>query len=263
MRRYALTACTLLLAAAGLQAQTFTTQPCKDGDDETHWFGGSENACEIRSATLPLSGDGLKVHGMNGSIEVIGEDRQNIALEARVSAHAGSQAEADALLHEITIATGGTIQANGPRPVEHLNWSVSYRLRVPHRLAAKLDTLNGSLSLTAIDGDIHAETTNGSLQLADLAGDVHVSTTNGSIKASLAGSTWQGSGLRASTTNGAVAVSLPPAYSAHIVASTVNGGLSGPNGAQSGGRHKELDTTVGSGGTTLTFETTNGGVSIR
>jgi DUF4097 and DUF4098 domain-containing protein YvlB len=263
MRRYALTSCTLLLAAAGLSAQTFTTQPCKDSDESSHWYnGGSSSACEVRSATLPLSNDSLKVHGMNGSIEVTGEDRQDIALEAHVTARAGSQAEADALLHEITIATNGTIQANGPKPVEHRNWSVSYRLRVPHVLAAKLETTNGSLSLSAIEGHIQGETTNGSLKLANLGGDVHVSTTNGSIKADLAGATWQGTGLSASTTNGAVAVSLPQPYSAHIVASTVNGGISGPNG-QVTGRHKELDTTVGSGGPTLTFETTNGGVSIR
>jgi DUF4097 and DUF4098 domain-containing protein YvlB len=263
MRRYALTVCTLLLAAAGLHAQTFTTQPCKDGDDGSHWGIGSANACEIRSATLPLANGNLKVHGMNGSIEVTGEDRQDIALEAHVTTRANSQAEADSLLHDITIATDGTIQANGPKPAGHRNWSVSYRLRVPHHLAATLETLNGSLSLTAIDGNIHAETTNGSLKLADLAGDVHVSTTNGSIKATLDGSTWQGSGLSASTTNGAVAVSLPQAYSAHIVASTVNGGISGPNGTQPADHHKELDTTLGSGGPTLTFETTNGGVSIR
>jgi DUF4097 and DUF4098 domain-containing protein YvlB len=226
MRRYALTSCTLLLAAAGLSAQTFTTQPCKDSDESSHWYnGGSSSACEVRSATLPLSNDSLKVHGMNGSIEVTGEDRQDIALE-------------------------------------HRNWSVSYRLRVPHVLAAKLETTNGSLSLSAIEGHIQGETTNGSLKLANLGGDVHVSTTNGSIKADLAGATWQGTGLSASTTNGAVAVSLPQPYSAHIVASTVNGGISGPNG-QVTGRHKELDTTVGSGGPTLTFETTNGGVSIR
>jgi DUF4097 and DUF4098 domain-containing protein YvlB len=264
MRHYALTAATLLFAAAtSLHAQAFTTQPCKDTDDNgNHWFGGSSSACETRSATLPLANDSLKVHGMNGSIEVTGEDRQDIALEARLTAHGGSQSEADALLHQITIATDGTIQANGPKPDMHHNWSVSYRLRVPHRLAAKLETTNGSVSLTAITGDIHAETTNGSLKLADLGGDVHVTTTNGSIKAELAGTTWQGSGLSASTTNGAVAVSLPQPYSAHIVASTVNGGLSGPNG-QTGGRQKEIDTTVGSGGPTLTFETTNGGVSIR
>jgi DUF4097 and DUF4098 domain-containing protein YvlB len=263
MRRIAVTCCTVLLAAASLHAQSFTTSACPDSQDGDRWFGGSSHACEVRSATLPLANGRVAVDGINGSIEVTGEDRQDIALEAKVTARAGSQGEADSLLHEISISTSGTIQAIGPKSSEHRNWSVSYRLRVPHHLAAKLQTVNGSLSLTALDGDIHAETTNGSLKLANLAGDVHASTTNGSIKATLGGSTWQGSGLSATTTNGAVAVSVPSAYSAHLVVSTVNGGLSAPNAPAPTGHKKELNTTLGSGGPTLTFETTNGGISIN
>ncbi|SEG54027.1 hypothetical protein SAMN05421819_3396 [Bryocella elongata] len=265
MRRYVLSLCTLLIAAASLQAQNFTTQPCKDSDEGSHWFGGNKSACEVRSTTLPLANGSLNVHGTNGAIEVTGEDRRDIALEARVTARAGSDAEAVSILREVTIATSGTIQANGPKSFGERNWSVSYRLRVPHRLAAKLETVNGSVSLAAINGEINAETTNGSVQLADLAGNVHVSTTNGSIKASLDGNTWHGAGLSAITTNGGVTVSVPPSYSAHLVASTTNGGISAVNGlsTSAGRHHKQLDTTLGNGGPTLSFETTNGGVKIQ
>ena len=269
MRPYAVTCCAALLAAATLHAQSFTTKPCNDTSHDggvfNNWFGGSEHACELRSITLPFSNGRLDVRALNGSIDVIGEDRQDIALEAQVTAQSGSHEDAESILHRVTITTAGTIEAKGPKVANGHVWSVSYRLHVPHRLAAELHTTNGSVSLTALDGDIHAETVNGSLKLAELAGNVHAATTNGSIRATLIGSTWQGSGLSATTTNGAISVSVPQPYSAHLVANTVNGGtsLNAPGANQSRVTRKEIDTTFGSGGPTLTFETVNGGVSVQ
>lgn len=270
-RRYALALSIFALAATGLHAQSFNTQPCKDasGDNDTgffsHFFGTADQSCETRSATVPLVNGRLVVRSQNGSIDVLGEDRHDIALEARVTAHASSRPASDALLHSITIETGTVIQAKGPHPTGGRNWAVSYRLHVPRRLAADLHTDNGALTLTALDGEIHAETTNGALKLSQLAGDIHAETTNGSIHADLTGPTWHGRGLSATTTNGAVSVSVPPAYSAHLVASTVNGGtsLNAPGANNSHITRHDIDTTFGSGGPTLTFETTNGPVSIQ
>jgi hypothetical protein len=268
MRPQTLTLCALLLAAsATLHAQSFSTKSCTDNEDNTgilHWLAGDQ-VCELRSITLPLNNGRLNVQGMNGSIDVIGEDRSDVYLEARVTARAHSQSDAQSLLHQVTIQTNGTIQANGPQNSGWTSWSVSYKLRVPHRLAADLHTSNGGISLTALDGIIKAETTNGGLKLDHLAGDVHVTTTNGGIKANLAGSSWQGSGLSARTTNGGVSVSLPHPYSAHLVASTTNGGTSVnvPGVDQSGVHRHDIDTNLGSGGPTLSFETTNGGIAIN
>jgi DUF4097 and DUF4098 domain-containing protein YvlB len=269
MRLSALTICAALCAAATLHAQNFATHPCNNDSDDrgtiARFFGGAEQACEVRTATFPLVNGHINVNSMNGGIEVIGEDRQDIALEARVSARAGSQSEAASLLHEIAIETGGTVEAHGPHTMGNRNWSVGYKLLVPHRLAANFHTMNGGLTLTALNGDIRGETTNGGLHIDHLGGDVHVTTTNGGIKANLDGNTWQGSGLHASTTNGGVSVSVPSNYSAHLVASTVNGGtsLNVPGSNQSGvGRHS-IDTNLGSGGPTVSFETVNGGVSVQ
>jgi hypothetical protein len=269
MRRFVL-GCTLtLLAAIPLHAQSFTTAPCNGDEGNTHnnsFFGGKEKVCELRRATLPLVNNQVTVSGKNGGIEVIGEDRQDIALEARVSAHAGSQSEAASILHEVTIETGSTVEAHGPHPIfGNRNWSASYKLHVPHHLAANFHTLNGGLSLTALNGAIHGETTNGGLHLENLGGDVHVSTTNGGISASLDGNTWQGTGLSAKAVNGGVSVSVSHSYSAHLVASTVNGGISlnVPGANQSEVHRHSVDTNLGSGGPTISFETVNGGVSIH
>jgi hypothetical protein len=268
MRLSALATCAALLAVLPLHAQSFTTHSCTgDGNSDEGFFsrllGGANQVCELRSATVPLVNGHLNVNGVNGGIEVIGQDRQDIALEARVTVHAGSQSDAESLLHEVTIETGATIQAHGPQiTFGNRGWNVSYRLLVPHHLAADFRTTNGGLTLTALDGFLHGETLNGGLTLDNLSGDVHVSTTNGGIHATLTGPTWRGAGLSATTTNGGISVSVPHPYSAHLVSSTVNGGIS-VLGAETGGRHRQVDTNLGSGGPTLRFETINGGVSVQ
>ncbi|MGA8940117.1 MAG: hypothetical protein WB439_13230 [Acidobacteriaceae bacterium] len=272
MRRFALTCCAVLLAALPLatlplHAQHFSTHPCTGNDNGgdssflSRLLGGSDQVCEVRSTTFSLVNGHLNVNGMNGGIDVIGEDRQDIALEARVTARGGSQSDAQSLLHQISIETGATVEAHGPHSAMGHNWSVSYKLLVPHRLAADFHTMNGGLSLNALNGDIQAETTNGGVDFDNLGGNVHLSTVNGGIHAHLSGNTWQGSGLSAKTTNGGISVDAAPNYSAHVVASTVNGGID--VAGQSGTRHHSIDTNIGHGGPTLDFETVNGGVSIR
>ena len=273
MRRCTLLSLALFAIASPLylSAQTLVTSHCPDtGSDRPtsgssgffNWVAGQERACEVRSGLLPLNGP-LRVKGENGGIEVIGEDRRDIALEARVEAHAHSQSDADALLHEIHLRTTGTITADGPTMVGLGGWSVGYRLRVPRRLAAELETSNGGIKLTALEGDIHAQTTNGGLSLRDLSGDVHATTTNGGASVTLAGNTWRGRGLAVQSTNGALAIKLPGSYSAHLVAHTINGGISGdvPN-QDEGHHHTTLDTNVGQGGPTLDFTTTNGHIAF-
>src|SRR5215469_15636664 len=90
-------------------AQSFTTAPCSGESAGNHSDGSQERVCESRQATLPLAGGQVNVSGKNGGIEVIGEDRNDIALEAQVSAQASSREEAERLVHEVRVETSGTI----------------------------------------------------------------------------------------------------------------------------------------------------------
>ena len=269
MRRFVITCFAVIASAACLQAQSFTTAPCSgpEGNTDNHWssFGRQERACELRRTTLPLVNGQLSVSGKNGGIELIGEDRPDIALEARVTAQASSRDEAESIVREIKIDTNGALHATGPQDSgwSHRNWSVNYRLHVPRHLTANLHTENGGIDISGVEGAIHAETTNGGLSLSHLAGDVHATTVNGGLDVALAGNQWQGSGLFAKSTNGGVSVKAPNGYSAHLIAETVNGGISVglPMKAQ-GTFRRHLETDLGQGGPTLQFQTVNGGVSI-
>ena len=266
MRRFALSL--TLLAAIPLHAQSFTTSPCNGDEGNSHntsLFGSKEKICELRRATLPLVNGQVTVSGKNGGIEVIGEDRQNIELEARVVARDSNNQKAESLLKEIKILTDGSIRAEGPyfSGLFGNSWYVNFRLHVPRHLAAELHSENGGIDISHIDGEIHAETTNGGLTLHDLGGKVHATTVNGGLNVTLDGNQWHGEGLFAKSTNGGVTVKAPDHYSAHLIAATVNGGISiGFPIMIQGNIRNHIDTQIGQGGPTIQVETTNGGVSI-
>jgi hypothetical protein len=269
MRRWAAGCLFTLLLAARVPAQQFTTSPC-DGDEgntNNNWaFGHEDRFCELRRAIVPLNNGQLSVSAKNGGIEVIGEERQDIALEARVITQASSREDAESLAREVKVVTTGTIHADGPQlwGLFHRSWSVNYRLHVPRHVAAELHTVNGGIQMTNVDGVINADTTNGGLTLDDLGGDVHATTVNGGLSIRLGGNQWRGAGLFVKSTNGGVSVKAPDHYSAHLVAETVNGGVSvGFPITVQGKIGHHIDTNIGQGGATLHFQTVNGGVSIH
>ena len=263
MRRIVIVCLASLVAVPTAFAQSFTTAPCSNTDGSTHhtWGFSQERACESRRTTLPLTGGQLHVVGKNGGIELIGEERSDVALEAEVVAQASSHEEAERMVHDIRVETNGTIHAEGPKTG---NWSVSYKLRVPRHLTAELHTENGGISLANVDGTVRAETTNGGISLSDLGGDVHAITTNGGMHIALAGDSWHGAGLVAKSTNGGVHVTMPANYSAHLIAGTVNGGTDVrlPMTANVINSRRHIDGQIGQGGPTVQVETVNGGISI-
>ena len=284
MRRLILGTLTLLAVATAMRAQSFNTSACTEHEGGSSWFGHDERACEIRRTVIPISDGRVSVTGKNGNIEVIGEDRSDIALEARVTTQASSRGDAESLLHEVKILTAGEIRAEGPSQTgwSHRSWSVSFKLRVPRRITeAALRTSNGSITatdfqggtsatstngnitVTHVGGEVRASTTNGGLKLEDLTGTVHAETTNGGVDVALADRHWQGSGLFVKSTNGGVTLRAPDHFAAHLTADTTNGGISVafPITVQGKiGRH--IDTDLNGGGPPVHLETTNGGISI-
>jgi len=281
MRRFAAFLLVLVLIVAGAsirncvrsahaasQTGNWTTGVCGDDEGNTRnhsWWGHQERVCELRTTTIKLGGAHLAVKSENGGIEVTGEDRSDVLVEARVQAWSGSEADARNILKQVAIETSGdSIRDDGPHfHMGNSGYGVNYRLRVPRRLAVDLKSDNGGIDIAHLEGDIRFDTTNGGVGLDDLAGDVHGSTVNGGLDISLTGDRWRGQGLHAETTNGGVSLKIPSGYSAHLETGTVNGGISVnfPITIQ-GDIKNRLSTNLGSGGPTIHAETTNGGVEI-
>ena len=178
-------------------SMSWQTGECGDNWNARHHGGDRARACELRRTTFSLAGAHLGVASKNGGIEVIGEDRSDVALEARVETWAGSDADANSLLHEVQIETSGDqIRDSGPESHSgHTGYSVSYRVHVPRLLGADLRTMNAGIAVSHLEGDIAFDTTNGGVVLNDLAGNVHGQTVNGGLAITLTGDHWKGEGF--------------------------------------------------------------------
>ena len=92
------------------QTGNWSVGACSDdeGNTQNHsWWGHQERVCELRTTTIKLGGARLGVKSENGGIEVTGEDRSDVQIEARVEAWAGSESDARNILKQIVINTSG------------------------------------------------------------------------------------------------------------------------------------------------------------
>ncbi len=222
--------------------------------------------CEMREQTLTPNGGVISIDGrQNGGVSVKGWDQNQILVRARVQTGAVSGAEAEELAKQVRIETGGArIFASGPENRNDAHWDVSYEVFVPRRSDLSLETHNGGITISDVNGRIEFTALNGGVVLKRVGGNVHGGTTNGGLVVELAGDRWDGETLDVKTTNGGIVMSVPENYSAHLETGTVNGSLSIDFPVTVQGRiTRELAVNLGSGGATLKAMTTNGGVRIR
>jgi hypothetical protein len=146
---------------------------------------------------------------------------------------------------------------------DHIDAEVRYELTVPRSMSLDIENVNGSIRIANINGKHELDTTNGKIEVSRCAGSVEASSTNGAIHAELTNVT-QGQGLRFSTTNGRIEVSLPANLAVDVDAGTTNGAIKSdlPVAATRVGENS-LRGTINGGGTPLRIRTTNGGIAIR
>lgn len=259
---------TLLLLAAGGTSAGAQVRSADRWLEQCRRDRGSgderEQYCDVREQTIPARAN-LRVDGRdNGGIEVIGWDRNEVLVRAKIQARAGSESDAKALADQIRIDVGDEIRADGPSTRWRSGWSVSYEIYAPRRTNLDLTANNGGISIADLEGRIEFETTNGGVSLAGVAGDVRGSTTNGGVDVELTGNTWRGAGLDVRTTNGGIDVAIPERYSAQLETGTVNGGMDiGFPVTVQGRLNRRLTTRLGDGGPLVRITTTNGGVTLR
>jgi hypothetical protein len=252
----------LVPAAAGAQQAGNPNDPwCRDdGDrDRGHY-------CEVREMMLPAPGGALTVNARpNGGIKVVGWDRREVRVRAKVVANADTNEQAQALVREVAVRTDGSIHSEGPARGDDRNWSVSYEISVPGDQALSLASTNGGISIANVRAQIDFRTQNGGVTLTDVAGAIKGRTQNGGVQVSLRGQRWDGEGLDVETQNGGISLVLPDGYSARVETSTVNGRVNTDFPVTVVGTmdRRHLTGDINSGGTTLRLTTVNGGVSIR
>jgi hypothetical protein len=260
----------LTLATAPLPASmpATPTQAQQDSDwcQRERWSNNDrEQYCEVRRFTATAAGTMSVDAAPNGGIDVRGESRGDILVLAKVSAHANDMARAKQIADAVRVtALSDRVSADGPNNLgRREGWSVSYRLAVPTVSSLSLSSVNGGINIDDVDGDVQFKTVNGGVKLTNMAGNVRGRTSNGGINVELDGPGWKGEGLDVETSNGGVHLRIDERYSAHLEASTHNGGYSIDFPVRVQGRiDREIKTDLGSGGAPIRVRTHNGGVRI-
>lgn len=218
------------------------------------------------------SGARISLENINGSIEITGYSGDKVNLTAYKKA--GKQEYLDEL--EVVIdADDDYIRIETRHPDSNGGWfkwgndssgSVSYVLTVPAYVNLDaIETVNGDVEVSAIDGDVKATTVNGTVTVSDLMADVKLETVNGSVKASFA-QLGGNQRVNAEAVNGKITLELPSDASASIEAETVNGGIDADDfglEVEKGFVGREMSGRVGGGDARISLDTVNGSIRIR
>jgi DUF4097 and DUF4098 domain-containing protein YvlB len=243
--------------------------------------------------SYPLKAGGtLEVSNTNGGITVEAWDRAEVRVDAVKKIKAESSAKAEEVAKQIKIdirQSAGSLRIETilPKSSGFLDWltgnnasaSVTYKIKAPRDVVAKLDNTNGGLRLVGTRGRAELETVNGGVTVERTEGNVRVETTNGGITVvnaagALDGSTTNGGitahlnrvdgDINLETTNGSVTLKVPRDLRANLDVSTWNGGIHSDLEVEGGEKtRRHLSGEVNGGGGLLKVETTNGGVRIE
>jgi DUF4097 and DUF4098 domain-containing protein YvlB len=265
---------TIVAAAGFAQAQLRDNQEkqlsCNGSTRNINGNGGA-HACEIRETTLGPSGSLDVEPGHNGGITVKGWSQNNVLVRAQVETWASTDANARGVATQVRVdAGGGQIRATGPDSNSttgnwNEGWAVSFEIFAPWNTNLKLESHNGSISISDMRGRIELQSHNGSVHLARVSGDVTGETHNGEIQAELSGNSWDGRQLELKTYNGSVTLSMTSSFSASVETSSFRGGVSSDFPINVTGRIDAGDMrfNLGSGGPPIKVSTHNGGIRLR
>lgn len=220
----------LAFAATFLGAQTFVLQP-------------TQTTAVTQSHTVPLAnGSKLSIKNTNGRIKVDTWDRAEVAFTGQFK-----PSSKDEQVKVVFESGPKGLEIRGEYPKHQSGWS-SYRgavcemeLKVPRNVLARVDNVNGRITLTGLEAKadcrtvngaieaeglsqgLTAETVNGAIALNQVRGGINASTTNGAISGK--GLDGMGQGIDLSTVNGALNVTMAK-LEGSLKATTVNGQIS-------------------------------------
>jgi hypothetical protein len=214
--------------------------------------------------SYPLQPGGrLELDNRNGSIDIVGWDRNAIDVSGTKSAPTTDRLQQI----KINVSVSGntaSIATEWPKDSWHGSYGAKYMIRVPRQSAlTRVQTTNGSVSVEDLEGGGHVTSTNGRVSMARDTGDYDLHTTNGAIELEeCSGSE------RAHTTNGAVRGRLK---AGSVDSESTNGAIELTLMQPSSGQPIRASTT--NGGIVLALaefhdnpisaETRNGGVTLR
>lgn len=226
----------------------------------------SAKVIEKFAETYPFDANGtIRLENVNGSVEIVAWDKAEVSLEAEKSARTEEGLQR---MHLKIEASNRRLSVKTEMEKkwkfwDNMNAQVHYKLMVPAGVALeKIDVVNSNIEVTGVKGEVNLTTVNGGVEAGGLSSSGRFETVNGSIRVAYAALPAGGS-IALETVNGSCKVTLPAGAAFDLSAETVNGRISCdyPITLQKSGRH-ELRGPVNGGGTRLSLESVNGGLSV-
>lgn len=157
---------------------------------------------------------------------------------------------------------------------------VSYSVKVPFGINLDISTVNdGDISVNGVSGSLHINNVNGSISVTAAKGTTRAHTVNGAVTVSYSGTPAGASSYY--TVNGEINVTYPASLSADLQFKSLNGEFftdfpsvevlpakvtknqENRNGATIYKLNKITEVRIGTGGSSLKFETINGNIYIK
>lgn len=226
----------------------------------------SAKVTEKFAQTYPLDANGsIHLENVNGSVEIIAWDKNEVSLEAEKSAR--DQEGLDRMHLNIESSNRRlSIKTEYEKKWkfwDNMNAQVHYKLMVP--AGASLDgieVVNAGISVTGVKGSVSLEAVNGGIEADGLTGDGDFETVNGSIRVTYAAMPASGR-ISLDTVNGTCKLALPENAAFDFDADTVNGRISCdfPITLQNSGK-REMHGAINGGGTRVSLESVNGSLTV-
>jgi Putative adhesin len=226
-------------------------------------------ASDTWTHTYPLSKTGeVTIVNVNGKVDVEGVDGSTLEVQAERIARGATEQLARDLLPRVPIeehATPDFVSIETKRIGGFLigaSFEVRYHVKAPRTATVRATTVNGGVTVTAMDGKVIAQTTNGGVVATQITGGIEARTVNGGVRVQLA--SLGGGSVELTTVNGGVRLALPETSKATISATWVNGGIttSGLQFEVKEQSKRHFEGRLNGGGASIDLKTVNGGIRL-
>lgn len=223
-----------------------------------------------------------------GSLTIEGWQRSEVEVTAEIELQAPTAQDLDRLAplnnvaidedaNHIRIITTGTFDKKFmkqaaktfPKSLIGLPWKIDYHIKVPAMTDLTVDSGNGPIKLSGVEGNIRLNALQSDADLSLTGSDVSVLIQTGTVNVSIPARAWHGLTAEIKLATGSLNLELMPGYSGDINAEVLRTGevkntFSGIGPRERGSiTQRSVRARAGSGGATLNFTVGDGTIQIK
>jgi hypothetical protein len=163
--------------------ESFKDFPSFDENFSVHF--GNAKVEDEKSLTVPVgSVPGLLLRNKWGDIDIRGEDREDIAIDAQIMLWGADEEQARRQLDKLEIlfdAETGELGYRSDPSAPALRVRINYRIAMPKGVPLRIENLSGDISVEGMEAEIRATSLSGSIALEDCRGDIDLNSKSGDI----------------------------------------------------------------------------------